>query len=64
MLADVICDVIHGVRHCYVIFTLERRCKYIYTYASSLTIGGIFSTMAESWKKLKTSNVFSSFIVC
>ena len=23
-----------------------------------------FSEMAESWKKLKTSNVFSSFIVC
>ena len=23
-----------------------------------------FSAMAESWKKLKTSNVFSSFIVC
>ena len=26
----------------------------------SLTIGG----MAESWMKLKTSNEFSSFIVC
>ena len=24
----------------------------------------IFSAMAESWKKLKTSNVVSSFIVC
>ena len=23
-----------------------------------------FSAMAERWKKLKTSNVFSSFIVC
>ena len=23
-----------------------------------------FSAMAESWKKLKTSNVFLSFIVC
>ena len=23
-----------------------------------------FSAMAESWKKLKTSNVFSSFIMC
>ena len=23
-----------------------------------------FSAMAGSWKKLKTSNVFSSFIVC
>ena len=23
-----------------------------------------FSAMVESWKKLKTSNVFSSFIVC
>ena len=31
----------------------------------SLSIGGsYFSAMAESWKKLKTSNVFSSFIVC
>ena len=26
----------------------------------SLSIGG----MAETWKKLKTSNAFSSFIVC
>ena len=25
---------------------------------------GFFSAMAESWKKLKTSNVFLSFIVC
>ena len=24
----------------------------------------IFSTVAESWKKLKTLNMFSSFIVC
>ena len=23
-----------------------------------------FNAMAESWKKLKTSNVFSSFIMC
>ena len=23
-----------------------------------------FSAMSENWKKLKTSNVFSSFIVC
>ena len=30
----------------------------------SLSIGGeFFSAMAESWKKLKTSHVFSSFIV-
>ena len=28
----------------------------------SLSIGG--SAMAESWKKLKTSNVILSFIVC
>ena len=36
------------------------------------TIGGnysvqwreLFSAMAESWKELKTSNVFSLFIVC
>ena len=26
--------------------------------------GEFFSAMAGSWKKLKTSNVFSSFIVC
>ena len=33
---------------------------------NSPTIAGFFSAMAESWKKLKTSNVFevSSFIVC
>ena len=31
----------------------------------SQTIGGIFITaMVESWKKLKTSNVFLLFIVC
>ena len=31
----------------------------------SLSIGeSFFSAMAESWKKLKTLNVFSSFIVC
>ena len=30
----------------------------------SLSIGRFFSAMAESWKKMKTSNVLSSFIVC
>ena len=33
----------------------------------SLGIGGspsVFNAMAESWKKLKASNVFSSFTVC
>ena len=37
-------------------------CKHM---RRSQSIGGeFFSAMAESWKKLKTSNVFSSFIVC
>ena len=52
MLADVICDVIHGVRQCNVIFTLERRYKYMYTYARSLTIGGNSSLQ---WHKVGRS---------
>ena len=38
MIADVIVllenDVIHGVRRCNVVFTLERRYKYMSTYAT------------------------------
>ena len=30
----------------------------------NLRIREFFSAVAESWKKLKTSNVFSSFTVC
>ena len=30
----------------------------------SLSIGRFFSAMVENWKKLNTSNVFSSLIVC
>ena len=37
----------------------------MYTYATQSNYWrDFFSAMAESWKKLKTSNVFSSFIVC
>ena len=58
-------DVSLGVRRCNVVLTLERRYKYMLTYAKqSNSWQELFSTMAESWKKLKTSNVFPSFIVC
>ena len=68
MIADVICkwtnDVIHGVRRCNVVFTLERRYKYMKTYATwSKCWLEFFGAKAESWKKLKTSILFSSFIV-
>ena len=44
---------------------LEGRYKYMLTYATQSNYWRDFlSTMAESWKKLKTSNVFSSFTVC
>ena len=37
----------------------------IYTYRTwSNYWWELFSAMAKSWMKLKTSNVFSSFIVC
>ena len=46
-------------------FTLERRYKYMYTYATQSNYWReFFSAMAKSWKKLKTLNVLSSFIVC
>ena len=41
-------------------FTFERRYKYTKLMRRRLSIGG----MAGSWKKLKTSNAFSLFIVC
>ena len=68
MIADVIFllgnDVIHGVRRCNVVFMLERRYKYMSTYATwSKNWREFFSAKAEIWKKLKTSNLFSSFIV-
>ena len=40
------------------------QCKMMSHMRFSLTIGGEFSAMAESRKKLKPSNVFSLFIVC
>ena len=67
MLADIICfcKMTSLVRRCNAVFTLEIRYKYMYTYATySNYWRELFSAMAESWKKLKTSNVFSSFIVC
>ena len=68
MIADVIDllenDVIHGVRRCNVVFTLERRYKYMLTYATwSKYWWEFFSAEAEIWKKLETSNLFSSLIV-
>ena len=57
--------VIHGVRRCNVVLTLERRYNYMFTYATqSKNWREFISAMEESWKKLKTSNVFLSFIVC
>ena len=58
-------DVSLGVRGRNVIFTLERHYKYMKTYMTqSNYLRDFFSAMAYSWKKLKTSYVFSSFIVC
>ena len=57
-------DVIHGVRQCNIVFTLERRYKYMYMYATwSKYWREFFSAKAESWKKLKTSDLFSLYIV-
>ena len=45
--------------------TPERHNKYILTFANQSTFWRDFcSAMAESWRKLKTSNVVSSVIVC
>ena len=53
-------DVIHGVRRCNVVLRLKDVTNTCKGMRHSLTT----DAMAESWKKLKTSNVFSSFIVC
>ena len=37
---------------------------YVNVYETVNIFQDFFSAMAESWKKLKHSNVFSSFIVC
>ena len=43
----------------------ERHYKCMLTYATQSNYWQeLFSAMAESWKMLKTSNVFLSFIVC
>ena len=68
MIADVICywinDVINGARRCNVAFTLERRYKYMETYETlSKYWRESFRAKVESLKKMKTSNLFSSFIV-
>ena len=50
---------------CNVVMTLERRNKYTLTFANQSNILRDFcSAMAESWKKLKTSSLVASFIVC
>ena len=41
-------DVIHDVRRCNVVFTLERRYKYMLTYATWSNIGG--SSSVQRWK--------------
>ena len=41
---------------------VTNTCKWYAT--QSIYWWEFFSTMAESWRKLNTSNVFSSFIVC
>ena len=58
-------DVSHGVIRCNVVSTLERCKKYMKTFAKQSNFWrDFFIAMAETWKKLKTSNMFSSFIVC
>ena len=46
--------------------TLPRGCLQfvIVVFPDHTHLLFFFSAMAESWKTLKTSNVFSSFIVC
>ena len=64
MSIDTANDVNRGVRRCNVVFTLERLYIIMKTYATQSNYWrDFFSAMAESWKKLKASNVFSSFIV-
>ena len=58
-------DVSHGVGWCMVVFTLERCYKYTEKHVTQSNYWqDSFSAMAESWEKVKTSNVFLSFIVC
>ena len=48
-----------------IVMTLIRRNKYMLTFANQSHFWRDFcSAMAESWKKLKISNMVSSFIVC
>ena len=62
LLADVN-DVNHCVRRCYIVLTLELQIHVNVCETVQLLLE-FFSAMAEIWKKLKISNVFSSFIVC
>ena len=58
-------DVNRGVRRCYVVLTFEIRYISMLTYATKSSFWrDFFSAIAESLKKLKTSNAFSSFVVC
>ena len=58
-------DVGHGVSPCNVVLMLERRNKYMKMFARQSNVWRDFcSAMAASCKKLKTSNMFSSFIIC
>ena len=59
-------DVRNGSRRSNVVLTLERRNKYMLIFAKQSNFWrDFFSTMAESWKKLNTSNVvLLFFIVC
>ena len=58
-------DISNGVRRCYVVLTLERCYKYMVTFTKQFSFSvDFFSAMAESSKKLKSSNVFSLFILC
>ena len=49
MLVDVICDVIHGVRRCKIIFTLKEVINTCTRMGGSLTIGGNSSVQ---WRKV------------
>ena len=58
-------DFSNGVRRCKAVLTLERRYKCMQMFAKQSSFRwDLFSAMAESSKKLKSSNVFSLFILC
>ena len=58
-------DVSTGVRRCNIVLTLERRYKYMYTVAKQSGFWrDFFIAMAESSKKLKSSDLILSFLVC